>query len=228
MRVVTVDISLPTSGLSVASDSGSGRVFLTIVDDVGYTSVAQSLAAQLAQTVRSVLVTSAPVTTETWESLSESLAEILKQLGIRQVSMIGLGGAATLAQNLALAHPKLVRTLAVVDATSRPHPTRWERIVDRVEENLPFGLPLRLGTRSFNIKSYVHRLRCPLLVIGTKRAGMFVRNELESVSRLAPTAWHVMVEHDDADQEIDELTTTLLAFQDVPAKCPQKNTMVAA
>ena len=219
---------LPQHGLQVLSDHGAGRVFLTLVDDLAYLPLAESVALHVSKKARAVTVASAPVTAASWESLSESLAEILKQLGIRQVSMIGLGGAATLAQNLALAHPKLVRTLAVVDATSRPHPTRWERIVDRVEENLPFGLPLRLGTRSFNIKSYVHRLRCPLLVIGTKRAGMFVRNELESVSRLAPTAWHVMVEHDDAEQEIDELTTTLLAFQDVPAKCPQKNTMVAA
>lgn len=220
-------VSLPTSGVAVVSDSGAGRVFLTVVDDLRYVPLAQAVASQLAQTVRSVLVASAPVTTETWESLSESLSAVLKELGVRQVSLIGFGGGAALAQNLALVQPKLVRILAVVDASSRPHPTKWERLVDGIEENLPFGLPLRLGTRSFNIKSYVHRLRCPLLVVGTKRAGAFVRSELESVSRLAPTAWHVMVVHDDTERESNELAATILAFHDIPAKCPQKNNVVA-
>ncbi len=196
---------------------------MTLVDDLAYLPLAEAVSRQLEQKARSVVVASAPVLADSWESLSESLSQLIEELGIRQASFVGLGAGATLAQNMALARPKLVRTLAVVDATSRPHPTRWERAVDTLEEKLPFGLPLRLGNNGFNIKSYVHRLRAPMLVVGTRRASGFVLRELQELSSLAPTAWKVMILESDGEQEAESITRTLLSFCDTPAKCPQKN-----
>lgn len=219
--------SLPQHGLQVLSDHGAGRVFLTLVDDLAYLPLAESVALHVSKKARAVTVASAPVTAASWESLSESLEHLIEQLGVRQFSVMGLGAGATLAQNLALSNPKSVRILSVVDASSRPHPSLWERMVDRIEAKLPFGLPLRLGSRGFNIKSYVHRLRCPLLVVGTSRASKFIRHELESLAALAPTAWKVMLNEPDFEREAVSLTSTLLAFYDTPAKCPQKNLGVA-
>ena len=133
-----------------------------------------------------------------------------------------MGAGAALAQNLALSQPKTVRSLAIVDSSSRPHPTRWERFVDWIEERLPFGLPLRLGSSGFNVKAYVHRLRCPLLVIVTSKASLFIREELKSLAERAPTAWNVELAGS-LDRQIADLSDTLLSFQDTPAKCPQKN-----
>ena len=218
-----MQLSLPKDGVKVLSDQGSGRVFIALLDDLAYLPLARSVAEQIAEKGRALVVLSAPVGDSSWESLSESLSQATEENGIRQASVVGFAAGATLAQNLALARPKLVRTLAVVDATSRPHPTRWERCIDWLEEKLPFGLPLRLGGNGFNIKSYVHRLRAPLLVVGTSRASQFVLDELRCLAELAPTAWRVMLCETAKESEAAALTSTLLSFYDTPAKCPQKN-----
>ena len=208
--------------IEVLSDKGSGRTFITIVDDESYLPFAKAVVDSLATRARSVLLQSSSVTAASWHELSEGLNETLSKLNVRQASVVGMGAGATLAQNLALSHPKMVRSLAIVDSSSRPHPTRFERIVDWFEERLPFGLPLRLGSMGFNVKAYVHRLRCPLLVIATSRASTFIREELKSLAERAPTAWKVVLSGP-IDSQIADLSDALLTFQDTPAKCPQKN-----
>jgi pimeloyl-ACP methyl ester carboxylesterase len=209
-------------GITILSDQGSGRTFITVVDDATYLPFATAVVERLSSKARSILLMSSAVTTTTWESLSDALREKLAELNVRQASIVGMGAGATLAQNVALNQPKLVRTLAIVDASSRPHPTRWERVVDWVEEHLPFGLPLRLGSTGFNVKAYLHRLRCPVLVIATGKASSFIRDEVRSFAVRAPTAWRVILAGS-VEHQIAELSETLLTFQDTPAKCPQKN-----
>ncbi len=215
-------------GITVERDIGTGRAFVVVVDDALYRDVALAVTERLSQRARAVLITSAPVTVDSWGALSAQLGSALQQLGVRQASLIGFGAGATLAQNLALADQRFVRSLVVVDATGRPHPTRWERIVDAIETKLPFGLPLRLGSAGFNVKSYLHRLRSPLLVVSTHRASHFVREELKSLAHLAPTAWLVDISNQMGDEETAVLCDTVEAFQDTPVKCPQKNLRGAA
>ena len=211
-----------STGIEVLSDQGSGRTFITIVDDESYLPFARAVVDTLSAKARSVLLMSSAVTATSWEGLSDALNGTLIKLNVRQASVVGMGAGAALAQNLALSQPKTVRSLAIVDSSSRPHPTRWERFVDWVEERLPFGLPLRLGSAGFNVKAYVHRLRCPLLVIATTKASSFIREELRSLAERAPTAWNVELAGS-LDRQIADLSDTLLSFQDTPAKCPQKN-----
>ena len=208
--------------ITVLADTGSGRTFITIVDEQDYLPFATAVAEKLSQRARSVLVMSSAVTASSWEALSRALSHKLSELNIRQASLVGMGAGATLVQNVALDQPKLVRSLAIVDSSSRPHPTRWERCIDWIEEHLPFGLPLRLGTSGFNVKAYLHRLRCPVLVIATSRASSFIQEEVRSMALRAPTAWRVSLAGT-VEAQIAELSDTLLAFQDTPAKCPQKN-----
>ena len=210
------------AGITVLSDSGTGRTFITIVDDESYLPFAQAVVEKLSHKARSVLLMSSAVTASSWQALSEAFGASLTDLNVRQASVVGMGAGAALAQNLALTNPKAVRSLAIVDSASRPHPTLWERAIDWLEERLPFGLPLRLGSHGFNVKAYVHRLRCPLLVIATSRASGFIREELKSIALRAPTAWRVLLSGP-LDSQIAELSDTLLDFQDTPAKCPQKN-----
>lgn len=210
------------NSISVLSDGGSGRAFLTVIDDSEYLPFASAIAEKLALKARSILLLSSSVTTHSWSQLSQRLIDVMAELGVRQCSLVAMGAGATLVQNVALNQPKLVRSLAIVDASSRPHPTLFERAIDWLEERLPFGLPLRLGSHGFNVKAYLHRLRCPVLLIATKRSSKFVREEVVSMALRAPTAWHVELTGSDG-AEINELSNTLLAFQDLPAKCPQKN-----
>jgi pimeloyl-ACP methyl ester carboxylesterase len=214
--------SAEKSDIRILADSGSGRTFITIVDEQAYLPFATAVAEKLSQRARSVLVMSSAITASSWENLSRAFSDTLSDLNIRQASLVGMGAGATLVQNVALNQPKLVRSLAIVDSSSRPHPTRWERCVDWIEEHLPFGLPLRLGTSGFNVKAYLHRLRCPVLVIATSRASAFIQEEVRSMVLRAPTAWRVFLSGT-TEAQIAELTETLLTFQDTPAKCPQKN-----
>jgi pimeloyl-ACP methyl ester carboxylesterase len=211
-----------SNGIAILSDKGSGRTFITIVDDEAYLPLAKAVVDTLSAKARSVLLMSSSVTPSSWEGLSEALTAALANLHVRQASVVGMGAGAALAQNLALSQPKTVRSLAIVDSSSRPHPSRWERVVDWIEEHLPFGLPLRLGSTGFNVKAYVHRLRCPLLVIVTSRASAFIREELHSLAARAPTAWKIALSGP-LDTQIADLSEALLSFQDTPAKCPQKN-----
>jgi pimeloyl-ACP methyl ester carboxylesterase len=191
-----------------------------VVDDPAYLPMVEASAGYLERSARCVVLESSAVTGTNWLSLSEQVYAQLLQLGVRQASLIGIGACATLAQSIALREPKLVRSMVVVDAATRPHPSRWERVVDAIERRLPFGLPLRLGMQGFNVRSFSHRFRCPLLLITTRRAGSFVREELRAFADLAPTAWRV-----DLSAVADEgrqVAETLEAFQSTPAKCPQR------
>lgn len=221
-------MSTPTNPLSqqsdirVLSDAGTGRTFITILDEQSYLPFATAVAEKLSARARSILLMSSAVNVSSWEGLSETFSRKISELGIRQASLVGLGAGATLVQNVALDQPKLVRSLAIVDSSSRPHPTQWDRFIDWLEEHLPFGLPLRLGTKGFNVKAYLHRLRCPVLVIATSKASTFIQEEVRSVALRAPTAWRVFLRGTE-EQQIADLSDTLLSFQDTPAKCPQKN-----
>ena len=205
------------------SDSGEGRAYITVLDDDGYLPLARAVSEQLASRARSIIIKSASVSADSWAILSHGLSEKLGQLGVRQASFIGMGAGATLAQNLALNEPRAVRSMAVIDSATRPHPSFWQRFTDALESRLPFGLPLRLGSRGFNVSSYVHRFRCPLLIVSTNRASTFIRNELQQLARLAPTAWQVDISTMDGDGQGAALAQTILAFQETPVKCPQKN-----
>ena len=111
-----------SNGIEILSDKGSGRTFITIVDDEAYLPFAKAVVETLSAKARSVLLMSSSVTVSSWEGLSEALNAILVNLNVRQASIVGMGAGATLAQNLALSHPKTVRSLAIV-AVSYTHLT---------------------------------------------------------------------------------------------------------
>jgi len=68
-----MQLSLPKDGVKVLSDQGSGRVFIALLDDLAYLPLARSVAEQIAEKGRALVVLSAPVGDSSWESLSESL-----------------------------------------------------------------------------------------------------------------------------------------------------------
>jgi len=207
----------------VRSDRGSGRAVVAVIDSSQYVELAQHLTERLSHRARAILIECHGVSDDNWPALSRTLEATLEILKVRQASFVGFGDGATIVQNIALAHPRLVRSLVFVDSTLRPHPTWWQRCVDAIEHRLPFGLPLRLGSKGFNVRSYAHRLRCPVLVVGTVRAHAFIKAELDSLGVLTPTAWRVQLTSSSPKDESAELCELVMTFQGTPAKCPQKN-----
>jgi pimeloyl-ACP methyl ester carboxylesterase len=212
-----------TTSVHILSDVGTGRSFVTLVDDDRYSALITSVSARISQKARSVVLKTPPVLVDNWRAIAKDMTDRLAALGIRQASFVGVGSCAALAEDLALSAPKSVRSLIVIDSPLRPHPTRWERIVDTLERRLPFGLPLRLGSKGFNVRSYAHRLRCPVLTVATARASHFVASELAALGALAPTSWHLSLRGKSETEEARELGDIVFEFQDTPAKCPQKN-----
>src|SRR5215210_2089205 len=130
---VHTDTNTSAREMTVVSDQGSGRPFVVVFDEPAYTQLAAGIGRELATLNRAIVLESVRVSADNWSTLSEVLVSIVRNLGVRQASFVCFASAATLVQNAALEEPKLVRSLVMVDATSRPHPSRWERMVDRIE-----------------------------------------------------------------------------------------------
>jgi len=214
---------MDTPEVKTVSDLGSGRTFVVVFDDPAYLSLVQAIGAALVDSARVVIMQTSTISADSWREVAELFDANLAELKVRQASFVGVAAGAAVVQNVALSNPKLVRTLTVIDASLRPHPSRFERMLDALEAKLPFGLPLRLGSKSFNIRAFAHRLRCPMLLVSTKRASSFVVRELHTLGMVAPTAWYVQVRAERAEEEAQELAGYVNSFQDTPAKCPQKN-----
>ncbi|MFN4896198.1 MAG: alpha/beta fold hydrolase [Pseudomonadota bacterium] len=209
--------------LKLVSDKGAGRVFVVVCDDPTYLPLVDAIGMAIALNARAIVLQASAVNGDSWRVLSEKFQQMLVGLKLRQASFVGVAAGAALVQDLALTNPKLVRTLVIIDASLRPHPSRFERVLDTLEAKLPFGLPLRLGSKNFNVRAFAHRLRCPMLLVSTQRASRFVSRELHSLGEVAPTAWYVQIMGERLDAQAHELAAHVLAFQDTPAKCPQKN-----
>ena len=206
--------------IRTVSDIGKGRPFVVIHESGAYTDFSARISGVLGERTRAVLLETPRVDDSSWRDLSLQLQNKLKELSIRQASFVGFGAASALLQDLCLEDLKIVRTAAFVDAASRAHPSRFSRFVDRLERSLPLGLPLRQRTRAFDAKPYLQRIRCPALVVTTREAEAFLRSEADLLQAKLPTSWRLELTSGD---EVAELAQQILDFQEVPARCPQKN-----
>jgi hypothetical protein len=206
--------------LKLVSDIGKGRAFLVVREENSYAEFAKKVSDELSRRTRVVVLESPIVRDTNWGELSGQLLAQLKELSIRQASFVGFGAACSLIQNVCLQDIKLVRTAVFVDAASRAHPSALARFIDRVERALPLGLPLRLKNQGFDAKPYLQRMRCPALVVTTETASPHIRNEAELLEAMLPTSWRLDISTSDA---VDKLAEQILNFQEVPARCPQKN-----
>lgn len=167
--------------IRTVSDTGKGRPFVIVHEQGAYTDFSAGISQALSERTRTVLLECSRTDDRNWRELSALLHGKLKELAIRQASLVGFGAAGSLVQNVCLEDLKVVRTVAFVDAASRPHPTRFSRLVDRLERSLPLGLPLRQRSQAFDSKPYLQRIRCPALVVTTQQAGAYLRRDRKSV-----------------------------------------------
>lgn len=219
----------------VTSDTGKGRVFVLLHEHAQYISYVRELVRVLENSARVVLLEVPVVDQQNWKALGAALVTTCEGRAIRQASFLGFGAAATIVQEVALNVLKLVRTLVLVDATTRAHPSWCQRFSDRVEEFLPLGLPLRLRGLGFDGKPYLHRLRCPALVVCSRAATIFERAQAELLADRLPTAWRIELGRSDLgpipkqqlagahniNEEL-QLAELVREFSETPARCPQR------
>ena len=203
-------------------DSGKGRALVLVREEQAFPELS-SLCTSEKSNGRVLSFISPPVSSTTWKSLSDQFADTCDEHKIRQGLFIGCGDAATLLLHLALHDPRRVRQLVLLDATTSPHPTRRERYLSRMERYLPMGLPFKSKQKGFDARSFLQRIRCPVLVLTSEAASGYLQDEAAILADTLPTAWHLTV---DQSQQ-DELKLLIDEFQKVPARCPQKNRQVA-
>ncbi len=208
------------SVLTIESDSGKGRAFIIVAEpEAQYGELATQLAERLTPRNRIVLIKTPFVEAGNWRELTGKLLQLLGEKGIRQASFIALGEASSIVQSLALTDLKLVRTLILVNASTRPHPTRRARIIRKLEQWLPLGLPFRSDIEGFDSKPLLQRIRCPVLIVSTVGAGKYFHAQADELARGLPTAWQLTLNSSEA---LSELSDAIEDFQEIPAKCPQK------
>jgi len=105
-----------TTSVHILSDVGTGRSFVTLVDDDRYSALITSVSARISQKARSVVLKTPPVLVDNWRAIAKDMTDRLAALGIRQASFVGVGSCAALAEDLALSAPKSVRSLIVIDS----------------------------------------------------------------------------------------------------------------
>ena len=210
-----------TSSIKLEEGRGQGRPFVILFEKGSlYQDLAKGLYQGLAGDGKFLLVESGPITNSNWEDLTRQLQKLFEDQGVRQASIVGFGAASSITQNLCLYDVKLVRSLVLVDAATRPHPRLIDRFVDRIEHALPLGLPLRSQGIGFDSKSFLQRLRCPILVVTTSAANAQLLKQAELLMQRLPTCWRAALSTETA---ISELVSLVSDFQSVKAKCPQKN-----
>ena len=205
--------------INLRSDRGSGRPFIIVVEDSAYIEFASAAASVIELRARVLLFETVKITAGNWRELAGNLLLQLKQYNVRQASFIGFAAAAHLVQEACLLDLKSVRTVVLVDPTSRPHPSLFSRLIDRLEQYLPLGLPLRGERREFDGRALLQRIRCPVLLVLSSQATSLSRVDVPIMADRMPTCWQVKLV---SAQPTNEFAELVLEFQEVPAKCPQR------
>lgn len=213
-----------TNKLSLIKEGGKGRAFVIVFERSTSDKLTSQLFDALVQRGRALLVECDDIDNENWQNLTRGLIELLSKNSLRQASFVGVGPTCALIQNLAIGHLKLVRTMVLVDGTTRPHPTLSSRIIDRIEASLPLGMPFRTKSLGFDGRSFLQRIRCPALVVTSRSATPFLEAQARELAINLPTSWHVILSQPDQSRELADLA---LEFESVPAKCPQKSAQKA-
>ena len=204
-------------GPVITSETGTGRAVVVLVENVSDLNSGADITSALTSG-RKIMVTLPKIGDDTWQEISAATQKLFDDNRIRQPTLIGIAAASTIALHRVLSEPKSVRALVLLNPTTRAHPSAWHQRLDALEAALPLGLPFRLEDRGFDARPYLHRIRCPVIVITTKGTSSYELEMAEEISARTPTAWH---RHLAGNSDNADIAAAIAEIQDVPVKCPQ-------
>lgn len=158
---------------------------------------------------------------------AEAIIAELEQKGLKRITLIGIEDGASVVQALTILEPRLIRRAVLINPNSRVNPTLLSKCIDWIENFLPIGLPFRALTKEFDSRPFVHRIRCPVLMIVTPSESFYRLKESEYLSLKIPNCYFVKTTNNPIignDNEFsDEFIEFFERFQKSPVKRPQKN-----
>lgn len=204
--------------LRIERDEGMGRALVFLHEE--RTAVPQVALERLSARSRLIHLVTKDVTPKNWESISNAVSEVFEKKELRQVSFVCLEHASVVALHRSLDEGKFVRSLILYHPISSPHPNFLTRVSNALEKRLPLGLPLRTLQPGFHAPSFLHRVRCPTVILLRNNADNYISEQSCNLAKSIPTAWLVrMNEKDDLDANI---STIIEQMSEIPVKCPQK------
>ncbi len=208
------------------SSSGNNSALLVVPSTSGSHHEGESLAQHLSDEFKVFLLDSELPAVNSVTEYAAEVVNKLVELGVRRIAVLGLSAGGSLTLALAVESPKLVRRVILVNPTTRIAPGLFSRVIDRLEEFLPLGLPLRKISRAFDARSTLHRIHCPVLVLNTRTVDEFHRYQAELIAQRIPNAWLKGLEEPEFNSAgviSSELAKLIRDFVQVPGKRPQKN-----
>jgi hypothetical protein len=210
----------PQHALEAISDEGQGRVTLAVCENNAL-QLSFFHGLRPAKGTRLIKIVIPEVEDANWRAIAAQFRNFHKERSLKHLSYVAFGGATTIVQYEALTNLRNIRTIVLVDATMRPHPSLFLRIVDKIEEKLPLGLPLRFNSDAFDSKPFLQRIRCPILVVTTRHASQYELEQAKQFLSVLPVAWGATLK-----AESGELNDLLMQFSAVQAKSPQRKQVV--
>lgn len=204
--------------LRVERDEGKGRTLVFLHEE--RLESPQDALQHLSAQNRLIHLVTKDVTPTNWEQISNAVSEVFENKQLRQVSFVCLEHASVIALHRSLDEGKFVRSLVLYHPISSPHPNWATRAAEYIEEKLPLGLPLRTLQPGFHAPSFLHRVRCPTVVLLREHASTQISEQAHMMAQSIPTAWLVtMGQQENLYSKIEEVVEDMSA---VPVKCPQK------
>lgn len=206
--------------MKIIKEKGSGKAKL-VVYTKEYSSWAEKVYDLYNDESRIVLIDVGSITEDNWELEYNNFYELLVNNKLKQGAIISFGQACTLVQNLALKEYKIARPLILVDPTTRGNPSRFSKIIDKIESKLPLGLPLRLKMKGFDSRPYLQRIRFPINLVLSSKCNAYQRSEVKEFLGRAPTVF--LKDLSESSEFERDLFQEINDFLLVPLKCSQKN-----
>lgn len=203
----------------ILAEKGQGRATIVICDEAGLVT-AESLFDLLGQERRVLLLKLSAVAVAEWADTSRALLGQLKGRGIKQACFISLGRASDAVLAACLEEARAVRTLILYNASARLEDHWLDRLAARLESSLPMGLPFRTRVKGFDARPFLQRIRCPVLIGVAEGASSVLTRQAALLAAHIPTSWLLRLPDTDTAAGLCKL---MQDFDQIPARCPQKN-----
>lgn len=174
-----------------------------------------------------VLDDALPSEESVFEYAQDLIPEIEKLVG-KRTSIVAYREGCSIAKAICVSEPRLIRRLILIDPQARMKLDLFSRIIDKIEAFLPVGLPMRALSKRFDSRSFLHRLRCPVLVARSEAFNIFLDDEAGYMRKKIPNCYGFQAKNAlyQDSRFSDEFVDVLEQLLNTAVKRPQKNTPV--